>query len=137
VAVRASPARNHADLGRALGRTGRTDPRPSWQLKGRDWGNLAAGYPCLILPPGHPRLAALADRVWAAAGGAGLTWYGTPDSLHYYLGADLGTWALLAGPAPPGPHRPRRPPPPPPGARGGGGAVPPGRRGSAGVSAAR
>src|SRR6185436_5498352 len=40
---------------------------------------------------------ALADRVWASAGGAGLTWYGTRDSLHYYLGADLGTWALLAG----------------------------------------
>lgn len=64
---------------------------------GRDWGNLAAGYPCQVFPARHPRLVALADRVWASAGGAGLTWYGTRDSLHYYLGADLGTWALLAG----------------------------------------
>ena len=95
--VEDSLARYHADFERALERTGRPDLPPSWQLTGRDWGNLAAGYPCRILPPRHPRLVALADRVWASAGGAGLVWYGTPDSLHYYLGADLGTWALLAG----------------------------------------
>ena len=40
---------------------------------------------------------ALARRVWAAAGGAGLVSYGSRDSLHGYVGADLGTWALLAG----------------------------------------
>jgi hypothetical protein len=96
-AVESSLVRYHADFERALERTGRPDIPPSWQRVGRDWGNLAAGYPCRVLPPRHPRLAALADRVWASAGGAGLLWYGTRDSLHYYLGADLGTWALLAG----------------------------------------
>ncbi|HEY2956021.1 MAG TPA: hypothetical protein VGK89_12315 [Candidatus Eisenbacteria bacterium] len=86
-----------SDFERALARTGRPDLPPSWQLVGRDWGNLAAGYPCQVFPPWHPRLEALADRIWAVGGGAGLAWYGTADSLHYYLGADLGTWALLAG----------------------------------------
>ena len=86
-----------AEFDRALARTTHPDLPPSWQEVGRDWGNLTAGYPCRIYPPRHPRLVALADRVWAAAGGAGLAWYGTRDSLHYYLGADLGTWALLAG----------------------------------------
>src|ERR1051325_11918522 len=38
---------------------------------------------------------ALARRLWQARGGAGLGWYGTPDSLHTYLGVDLATWALL------------------------------------------
>jgi len=85
------------DFERALARTGRPDLPPAWQPVGRDWGNLAAGYPCMVLPARDARLFALADRVWASAGGAGLTWYGTRDSLHYYLGADLGTWALLAG----------------------------------------
>src|SRR5439155_284315 len=80
--VEESLARYRAGLERALERTGRPDLPPSWQLTGRDWGNLAAGYPCRILPPRHPRLVALADRVWASAGGAGLVWYGTPDSLH-------------------------------------------------------
>jgi hypothetical protein len=96
-AVGDSLARYRADFERALERTGHPDVPPAWQPVGRDWGNLAAGYPCQILPPRHPRLLGLADRVWAYSGGAGLTWYGTRDSLHYYLGADLGTWALLAG----------------------------------------
>ena len=87
----------HADFERALARSGSPDLPPAWQNLGRDWGNLTAGYPCRVLAPRHPRLVALADRVWASAGGAGLTWYGTRDSLHYYLGADLATWALLAG----------------------------------------
>jgi hypothetical protein len=95
--VEDSLASYRADFARALERTGRADLPPSWQKVGRDWGNLAVGYPCLALPAGSPRLAALATRVWAAAGGAGLVWYGTPDSLHYYLGADLGTWALVTG----------------------------------------
>jgi hypothetical protein len=95
--VEDSLASYRADFARALERIGRADLPPSWQLVGRDWGNLAAGYPCRVLPADSPRLAALARRVWAGAGGAGMVWYGTPDSLHYYLGADLGTWALLAG----------------------------------------
>jgi len=95
--VEGSLSRYHADFERALERTGRPGLPPAWQPVGRDWGNLAAGYPCQVFPARNPRLFALADRVWASAGGAGLTWYGTRDSLHYYLGADLGTWALLAG----------------------------------------
>jgi hypothetical protein len=95
--VEDSLSRYRADFERALARTGRPDLPPAWQPVGRDWGNLAAGYPCQVFPARDARLVALADRVWASAGGAGLTWYGTRDSLHYYLGADLGTWALLAG----------------------------------------
>ena len=92
-----SLASYRADFARALERVGTPDVPPSWQRVGRDWGNLAAAYPCEALPISSPRMAALAQRAWASAGGAGLVWYGTRDSLHYYLGADLGTWALLAG----------------------------------------
>ena len=60
-------------------------------------GNLAVGWPCAALPPGDPRLSALATRVWRVTGGPGLVTYGHADSLHGYVGADLGTWALLAG----------------------------------------
>jgi hypothetical protein len=90
-------ARYLADFLRALERTDRKDVPPSWQGVGRDWGNLAAVYPCGVLPAGDPRMAALARRVWAWAGGAGLLAYGSPDSIQSYVGADLGTWALLAG----------------------------------------
>jgi hypothetical protein len=51
----------------------------------------------MVLPASDPRCAALARRVWAEAGGTGLGTYGSRDSLHYYVAADLGTWALLAG----------------------------------------
>jgi hypothetical protein len=95
--VGAATGRYRADFARALERSGHADLPPSWQRVGRDWGNLSVAYPCGALPPGHPRCAALARRIWAASGGAGLTWYGHRDSLHYYLGADLGTWALLVG----------------------------------------
>src|SRR4029079_17902148 len=63
----------------------------------RDWGNLTVGWPCGALPVDDPRVAATAFRVWNAAGGSGLTIYGHRDSLHGYIGADLATWALLAG----------------------------------------
>jgi hypothetical protein len=86
-----------ADFLRALGRTSSRDVPASWQGVGRDWGNLTVVHPCGVLPAGDPRAAALARRIWAAAGGAGLATYGTADTLQYYFGADLGTWALLAG----------------------------------------
>ena len=86
-----------SDFERTLSQSRSRDVPASWQDVGRDWGNLAIGWPCRVLPPGHPRLLALARRVWAEAGGAGLVTYGHRDSLHYYVGADLGTWALLAG----------------------------------------
>ncbi len=95
--VETARARYLADFAAALRRSGAPDVPPSWQRVGRDWGNLAAAWPCAALAPGDPRCAALARRVWAAAGGAGLCTYGASDSLHYYVGADLGTWALLAG----------------------------------------
>jgi hypothetical protein len=90
-------ARYVRDFEAALERTGSADIPPSWQNQGRDWGNLNVGYPCGVLPAGHPRLAALAERVWRTAGGAGLATSTVPESLHCYVGADLGTWALLAG----------------------------------------
>lgn len=95
--VEATIARDLGDFRRALERTGRADVPPSWQNKGRDWGNLAVGWPCRALPADDPHLAALAARMWGAAGGPGLVTYNGPDSLHGYAGADLGTWALLAG----------------------------------------
>ena len=85
-----------ADFAIALARTGRVDLPPSWQGPGHDWGNLAVAWPCRALPPGDPHCAALARRVWNSAGGDGLASYGASDSLHGYVGADLGTWALLA-----------------------------------------
>jgi len=85
------------DFARALAAVGARDIPPSWQGSGRDWGNLAAAYPCNALSPCDPHADALAARYWARAGGAGLGYYGTPDTLHGYVGADLGTWALLRG----------------------------------------
>ena len=90
-------ARYLAGFESALAHTGSSDLPPSWQGTGRDWGNLAVVTPCGVLPAGAPRAAALARRVWAAAGGAGLATYGPRDTLQYYYGADLGEWALLAG----------------------------------------
>jgi hypothetical protein len=86
-----------ADFERQLSATHGDDVPPSWQGIGRDWGNLAVGFPCRVLPPSHPRLAALARRVWAQSGGAGLATYAHFDSLHGYNGVELGEWALLAG----------------------------------------
>ena len=85
-----------ADFRAALAGCGRPDVPPSWQGKGHDWGNLAVAWPARALPASDPRLAVLAGRSWAACPEPGLTSYGTPDSLHAYVGADLGTWALLA-----------------------------------------
>ncbi len=79
------------------GGNGSRDVPPSWQGVGRDWGNLAVVHPCGVLPAGDPRAATLARRTWAAAGGAGLASYGPADTAQCYVGADLGTWALLAG----------------------------------------
>ena len=86
-----------ADFMKALARVKHRDVPPSWQGIGRDWGNIAVAHPCGVLPAGDARVRAMARRIWAAAGGPGLTTYGSPDTLQYYVGADLGTWALLAG----------------------------------------
>jgi len=90
-------ARYTDDFIAALARTGLDYVPPSWQGIGRDWGNLAVGWPCAVLPPGDPRLAATARRAWEQAGEIGLTVYGHRDSLHGYVGNDLATWALLTG----------------------------------------
>ncbi len=95
--VEASRARYQDDFLQALAWAPGADVPPSWQGAGRDWGNLSVVYPCGVLPASSPRFAALARRVWAAAGGAGLGTYGGVDSLHSYLAADVATWALLAG----------------------------------------
>jgi len=86
-----------ADFTRSLARAKRDDVPPSWQGVGRDWGNIAVVHPCGVLPAGNPRVRAMVRRIWAAAGGPGLTTYGPPDTLQHYVGADLATWALLAG----------------------------------------
>jgi hypothetical protein len=93
--VAASSARYAGEFAAALAATGSADIPPSWQGVGRDWGNLAVGWPTMALPANDPRCVAVARRVWRTAGGAGLATYA--DSLHYYVGADLATWALLNG----------------------------------------
>ena len=85
------------DFGAALRRSGSQDVPAAWQGGGRDWGNLSVSYPCGALSPLDSRCSALAKRVWMASGGAGLLAYGQRDSLQLYMGADLGTWALLTG----------------------------------------
>ena len=81
----------------ALGRAHGADVPPSWQGAGRDWGNLAAGYPTFALAAQDPRLGRLEHRVFARGAGTGLVCYGPDDSLHSYLGADLAVNAMLAG----------------------------------------
>jgi hypothetical protein len=80
-----------------LQRTGQHDVAPTWQSGGIDWGNLNVGYPCEVLPADDTHLSALAARYWAPVSGPGLGYYGNPDSLHTYVAADLGTWAMLRG----------------------------------------
>jgi hypothetical protein len=96
-----SRASYETDFGAALAKCGSRDIPPAWTALGQrsalDWGNLAVAWPCGVLPARDPRCFALARRVWSRAGGAGLVSYRTADSLSYYLGADLATWALLAG----------------------------------------
>ncbi|MEO5988587.1 MAG: hypothetical protein ABIU54_05395 [Candidatus Eisenbacteria bacterium] len=84
------------DFNAALTRSGSPDVPPSWQGRGRDWGNLAVAWPCRVLGADDPRMARLAARMWARAKGAGLTMYAGSDMRHGYAGAELGTWALLA-----------------------------------------
>ncbi len=97
--IRVSRGSYVKDFEVALVRTGSPDIPPAWQPGGKDWGNLTASVPCGVLRPSDSRMTALAARYWNKRGGAGLGWYGSTDSLHTYLGADLATWALLS-------HRP-------------------------------
>jgi hypothetical protein len=86
----------------ALRASAATDVPAAWRGRARDWGNVAALFPCHA-GEGAPqdslewarRCSALAARL--TAGGDGLVTYGGADSLHGYLGADLGDWALESG----------------------------------------
>jgi len=80
----------------ALRRSGHPDLPASWQGGGRDWGNLALGYPTHTLPPGDARIARLAKRLRSEAA-PGLVTSGGPDSLHGYVGMDLAQSGLHAG----------------------------------------
>jgi hypothetical protein len=80
----------------ALSARGERSIPPSWQGGGLDWGNLAVAYPCLAVPAGEPMAAATARDYWRRAGFP-LGFYASDTLLHGYVGADLGTWALLAG----------------------------------------
>ena len=85
-----------ATIRTALHRAPGPDLPAAWQGGGRDWGNLALGYPTGVLPAEDPRLARLATRM-RSAGAPGLVAYGSPDSIHTYLGMDLAQTSLLAG----------------------------------------
>ena len=95
--VEASVLPYRAAFARAIARSGSRDVPPSYAGPGRDWGNLAVGYPCEALPTASPRLAAMAVRYWSRAGDVRLGFWGSPDTLHGYVAADLATWALRAG----------------------------------------
>jgi hypothetical protein len=82
---------------RAIARSGSGDVPASYAGGGRDLGNLAVAYPCDALPATSPRVAAMARRYREAARHPGLGYWGSPDSLHGYLAADLATWAMRAG----------------------------------------
>jgi len=96
--VARSRARYERDFRRVLASEPGADIPPSWQGVGRDWGNLAVAWPCGAIAPDDPRAVATAHDYWRRGHGFPLGFYGDPDSLlHGYIGADLGTWALLAG----------------------------------------
>ncbi len=95
--LQAARTRYVTDFERDLEQRGAADVPPAWQEGGRDWGNLSVAWPTGALGVMDPRVERMARRVWAKAGGAGLVSYGPADSAHYYLGVDLGVWALLAG----------------------------------------
>ena len=87
----------------AVAASGSRDVPAAWDRAARDWGNIAALYPCQVgvgagvdSADWDRRGRALARRLWAS-GDDGLLAYGTADSLHGYLGADLGDWALISG----------------------------------------
>jgi len=102
--IEASRRAYAGEFARALRATGAADVPAAWRGTARDWGNIAALYPCRAgdgLAAGSAdssdwarRSAALARRL--LAGGDGLATYGGADSLHGYIGADLGDWALGA-----------------------------------------
>ena len=94
-AIRQSILR-YQELFRArLGASGEVDVPAAWRGPARDWGNLSVVYPCGVLEPSDRRVRGLANRVWATRRKIGLATYGSPDSLHTYMAADLATWALL------------------------------------------
>ncbi len=95
--VEAWLADSRREFAHALEKSGARDVPPSWQGVGRDWGNYSVAIPCGALPLEHPRVVALAERLWSSSGGPGLGWYGAPDSLHTYIAMDIATWAALTG----------------------------------------
>src|SRR5204863_9183081 len=56
--VASSRLEYRAAFARAIARSGSRDLPASYAGAGRDWGNLAAAYPCDALPAASPRLAA-------------------------------------------------------------------------------
>jgi hypothetical protein len=70
---------------------------PRWSGPARDWGNFTALFPTRALPAAAVARARLLAAIDHAGPGAGLAHYGTRDTLHLYLGADLALDALLLG----------------------------------------
>ncbi len=85
--ARAYRARLVAAWDREAQRQGRPLP-PSLEGGGRDWGNLAAAYPCGVFGPADARVVALDRALRAQGSNQGLLTYGGRDSLHHYLGFD-------------------------------------------------
>jgi hypothetical protein len=85
-----------ATIVRSLARGRFADVPASWQGVGRDWGNACLGYPARALAPDDLRLAALARRMRRGGDAGTLPCYGSADTLHTYLAADLAECALLA-----------------------------------------
>lgn len=72
------------------------EPPACWTAEARDWGNLAAAFPTGVLDARDPRMIRLFSRLRTNPDAVGLASYGSADSLHAYLGADLVIDALVA-----------------------------------------
>lgn len=67
----------------------------AWSGSARHWGELSALYPTGAVQASDAVAAGLLALIQADSASRGLATYGSPDSLHTYLGADLATSALV------------------------------------------
>jgi hypothetical protein len=70
---------------------------PAVEFGGRDWGNLSAVYPLGVFSAEDGVAVELDTWMRSNRYSQGLPYYGTPDSLHHYLGFDLTQASLRRG----------------------------------------
>lgn len=70
---------------------------PTWEGIGEDWGNLSVAYPCRVLAAADSRVIATVESARARSPIRGLVRYGSNDTVHTYLAADVAQTELLRG----------------------------------------